>query len=307
MAATNAQNSLNQFALKLFNKLSAGKDANFFISPFSISTAMSMCLAGARHDTASQLKELLNVSHLDDNQILELNQSYLANVNNSLGKDIKINTANKIYPHKGFQIHQEFIDLLAKKFHSEIQQLNYSNGQESAQTINSWVAEQTKDKIKNLVSPNALNDLTRLVLVNAIYFKGNWLTQFKPDQTGKEDFHLSDGSVKKVDMMRLYNKKFKYMASPGGINADTLELPYEGETVAMTIILPHKTHNLAAVEKQLTVEVIQEVLTSRWGTSGAPKDPIHLQLPKFKLEHKEEVRINELLFFHSNINSINLN
>jgi serpin B len=288
MAAENTPNSLNRFALKLFNKMSAGKNENFFISPFSISTAMAMCLAGARNETSTQLKELLNVSHLTDEQILDLNQSYLENVNTSLGKDIKISTANKIYPHQGFQIHQEFIDLLTKKFHSEVQQMNYANANESALTINKWVAEKTSDKIKNLISPGVLNDLTRLVLVNAIYFKGNWLTQFKPDQTGKEDFHLNDGSVKKIDMMRLYNKKFKYLAGPSGINADTLELPYHGETVSMTIILPHKTHKLDAVEKQLTPEILQEVLEARWGTTG-PKDPINLQLPKFKLEHKEEV------------------
>jgi serpin B len=284
-----APSALNQFALKLYSQMSAGKAENFFISPFSISTAMAMCLAGARNETATQLKQLLNVADLSDNEILELNHSYVDTVSNSLGADIKISTANKIYPHAGFQIHQAFLDTLAKYFHSTAQPLDYKNGAEAAKTINSWVAEQTANKIQNLIDPSALNDLVRLVLVNAIYFKGNWLEPFKAQSTGKEPFNLSDGSVKEVDMMRMANKKFKHLSSPGGIKADTVELPYEGNTISMTIVLPQKGHSLSEVETQLTAQVLHEVLTAPYSSSGADKDPVILHVPKFKMEYKQEV------------------
>ena len=259
-----------------------------------------MCNAGARTETAKQLKELLNVSHLNDQQILELNHSYLNTVNNSLGQNIKINTANKIYPNQGFQINQDYVNLLAKHFQSEIQQLNYRNAQEAANIINKWVEQKTNDKIKDLIDPMIFNDLTRLVLVNAIYFKGDWLTKFQPQGTEKLDFHLGDGSIQKVDMMRLYNKKFKYIYRPHDILANTLELPYIGETIAMTIILPHEDTTLDVIEKQLTAELIYEVLSSNLGSSGEAKDPIHLQLPKFKLEHKQEV--NKFYIYSPSLN-----
>jgi len=165
------QIALNSFAHKLYNKLAAKKHENFFISPFSISTALSMCYAGAKNETAQQLKDLLVVSKLSDTEILDLNNKYLSNINENLGSDVTINTANKIYPNVGFEVKKDFLDLIAKNFHSDVQQLNYSQPGESAATINKWVAEKTHDKIKNLISPDSLNDLTRLVLINAIYSK----------------------------------------------------------------------------------------------------------------------------------------
>lgn len=175
-----------------------------------------MCYAGAKNETAQQLKDLLSLSSLSDEQILELNQKYLTNVNNNLGSDVIINTANKIYPNVGFDVKQTFLDVVAKHFHGEVQQLNYSNAGESAATINKWVAEKTREKIKDLVSADSLNDLTRLVLVNAIYFKGNWLNKFDSKLTEKKDFTDIDGKVSKVDMMHMNGKKHLFIWHPAG-------------------------------------------------------------------------------------------
>ena len=278
------QNPLNTFSLKLYNKMSAGKDANFFISPFSISSALAMCHAGAKAETAAQLKSLLNVNHLSDQQILDLNHSYVETINKSLGKNVKISTANKIYPHKKFQIHKNFVDALNKHFHSEVETVDYGNSAQAASTINKWVEDKTNNKIKNLIDQSALNDLTRLVLVNAIYFKGDWLKKFRVEATAKENFHLTNGTVVKVDMMKLNKEKFKYLYRPGAIMANTVELPYIGETIAMTIILPHEKYSLSSVETALNDDIIQEILTS-----NEPKQSVRLELPKFKLEHKEEL------------------
>ena len=120
------------------------KDENFFISPFSISTALAMCHAGAKKETAKQLKDLLHLSSLSDSEIVELNTKYLENVNKNLGGEVVISTANKIYPNVGFEMKKEFLQILAKSFQSEVEQLNYGNPAEAAKAINSWVANQTK-------------------------------------------------------------------------------------------------------------------------------------------------------------------
>ncbi|RNA44444.1 serpin peptidase clade B (ovalbumin) member 6, partial [Brachionus plicatilis] len=159
-------NSLNSFTHKLFIQINAGKDDNFFISPFSISTALVMCYAGAKCETASQLKDLLSLTNLDDEKILSLNQELISSVNNLSG-DVVIKTANKLYPKQSYEILSKYLSLVQKNFHADVESINYDNAEESANTINGWVSEQTNDKIRNLIDPNSINGLTRLILVNA--------------------------------------------------------------------------------------------------------------------------------------------
>ncbi|RNA27829.1 squamous cell carcinoma antigen 2 [Brachionus plicatilis] len=274
--------SLNSFTHKLFNQLNAGKDDNFFISPFSISTALAMCYAGAKCETASQLKDLLSLTNLDDEKILSLNQELISSVNNLSG-DVVIKTANKLYPKQSYEILSKYLSLVQKNFHADVESLNYDNAEESANTINRWVSEQTNDKIRNLIDPNSINGLTRLILVNAIYFKGNWDLKFDSNLTTEKDFHLTDGSTKKVQMMKS-NKKFRYIYKPAQIDADICELPYTGQNISMTIILPHQGHSLEQVEKQLNDSVLHQIMTLE-----IPREKINLQVPKFKLEFKTEL------------------
>lgn len=175
-----------------------------------------MCLVGARNETSQQLKDLLHVSKLSDEEIIAINSKYVTNINQNLGSNVIINTANKIYPQAGYEVKKDFLDVIAKSFHSGVQELDYSRASDAAQTINKWVAEQTHDKIKNLISPDALNALTRMVLVNAIYFKGNWLYKFDAAKTIKRDFHAINGTTSQVDMMHMSGKKFLFYWHPGG-------------------------------------------------------------------------------------------
>lgn len=132
---------------------------------------MSMCQAGARKNTESQLKKTLNYGNLSNNEIhkanLELHQHL-----NGLGGHVSLNVANKIFQRSSYKIHQEFIDLLKKFYNSDAQGLDFSNSSASAKVINDWVAAQTNGKIQNLVPESVINELTKLILVNAIYFKG---------------------------------------------------------------------------------------------------------------------------------------
>lgn len=275
---------LNEFAFKLYNHLSAGKSENFFISPYSISTALSMCLSGAAGETAAELKKVLALDSLTDAQILKLNGALINSIN-SENSSVTLNTANRIYPNQGYEIKKQFTDNLNTYFHSDIEQVDYSKAQESADKINSWVAEKTKEKIQNLVPAAALTPLTRLVLVNAIYFKGNWLNKFDSKLTAKEDFHLKDGSKKQVDMMQLTTKKFRYQDGfTDGLNASVCEFPYVGQSVAMTIILPAEGIDIDDVEKKLSHSRLQELLEA-----PVRNNKVFAYIPKFKLEHEAEL------------------
>ena len=150
---------------------------NIFYSPFSIAAALSMCLAGARDNTELQLKKVLNYGSLSNDQIHQAN-SDLQNHLNNLGGEISLNIANKIFQRNSYKIHEEFIDLLKKFYNSDAQALDFSNREASLKVINDWVAAQTNGKIQNLVPESVITDLTKLILVNAIYFKGKNFDKF---------------------------------------------------------------------------------------------------------------------------------
>lgn len=141
-----------------------------------------------------------------------------------------------------------------------------------------------KDKIKNLISPDSLNSLVRMVLVNAIYFKGKWLQEFDKKNTQKKIFNAIDGTTQNVDMMHLNGKKFPYYWHPGGIEANTCQFEYVGKKIALTIILPEPEKTLAQIEAQLTPEILNDILS----TQMSP-EKVNVQMPKFKLEYKTEL------------------
>jgi serpin B len=246
-----------------------------------------MCYVGARNETAKQLKSALHLESMSDADVLKLQEQLLTNVK-SIGSEghVALNTANKLYPNVGFEVNKEYMSSVQKNFHSEVEQVNYSQPEAAAKRINDWVAHQTHDKIQNIVPASALNDLVRMVLVNAIYFKGNWLYKFDKNDTYKEDFHLADGSTQKVDMMKLINKKFKLQTALDDMNATICEFPYFGNSVAMSIILPHQGISLEHVQKHLTLDRLQSILNNPIHTGK-----VFAYIPKFKLEFKSEVSL----------------
>lgn len=287
MSSQALTSSLNQFCFRLFNNLSKNKDENFFISPFSISTALTMAFAGANSETAEQLKKVLCLDKLSKEDIFKLNHEYLTLLHESLGDQVSLKIGNKIFQKENYQLHQEFNANLQKYFKSEAQLVDFNDAQKAAKEINDWVLSKTENKIKDLVSPGALDSLTRLVLVNAIYFKGNWQHNFKEKDTTKEDFFLKDGKTTvQVDMMKLTDKKFRYKRNPANLKACTCEFPYAGDSICMTIILPHEGVNIEEVEKELGEEALKEVLV-REPMPGPV--PIHAYIPKFKMKYDNEL------------------
>ena len=156
-----------------------------------------------------------------------------------------------------------------------------SDSSGSAATINSWVAEKTNDKVKEIVTADAIDDLTRLILVNAIYFKGDWLDKFDANLTDDADFHVSPSETVKVKMMFM-DKSF-FCGENDKLHCQAVELPYAGDTLSMVIILPdHRVTNLSEVEKKLTADDlvgVREKFKMR-------KEDVQLWLPRFSLDEK---------------------
>lgn len=286
MSALSQADIINGFALKLFNQLSTGKDANFFVSPFSIVIALSMVLNGARNDTLNQLKNILNMNSLSIPEINGLQHEYLSNLTRlikSKRNSVVLDSANKIYSKKEYQLKPEFVNDLLNYYSSQIEPMDFTKSEEAANEINEWIANKTNNKIKDLISPSLLNELTRIILVNAIYFKGNWLYPFNEKLTQKDDFEMRDGTTVQIDMMKLSQKRLLYKKNPAGLNASTCELPYAGNSISMTIILPDEGVNIEDVEKELDLKTLASVFEKD------ALESVNVYLPRFKLNYKADV------------------
>ncbi len=269
----------NTFALNLYHQL-ANQDGNLIYSPFSISLALGMTYTGARGETESQMANVLhfglgeNSTHPAFNA-LDLS---LAQRGQSTDKDqepMQLNIANAVWAEQTYPFQQEFLDTVAVNYGAGIRLADFISQYESVRKeINRWVEDQTKDKIKNLLAEGILNSRTRMVLVNAIYFKADWLTVFDPNNTYDAPFHLLDGSETQVKMMSegLYGIPY---ASGDGYQA--IELPYAGGTAAMTILVPDEGR-FAEFESTLDAAKLDEILSAMQPTS------IQLGLPKFQFE-----------------------
>lgn len=263
----------NAFALELYAKLKA-QEGNLFLSPYSISTALAMTYAGARGNTAAQMAKVLHFE-LEEARLHRAFQK-LINQLNAQGKKggYQLSVANALWGQKGYGFLKEFLDLTRKHYGAGLHELDFVGATEAARkTINAWVEKETKAKIKDLIKPGVLDTTTRLVLTNAIYFKGDWASKFKEERTRPEPFHLGSGKSVDVPLMR-QTEEFKYMEADG---FQALELPYVGEHLSMVVLLPEKCDGLPALEKSLTRENLDKWL------SQLRKQKVHVFVPKLKM------------------------
>jgi serpin B len=261
------------FALELYHALRKD-DGNLFLSPYSISTALAMTYGGARGDTALQMAETLHFC-LDQKQLHPAFARLRSELNAVQKKGgVQLHTANSLWPHKDYPFLKEYLALTKKFYGASIRSVDYKTASEKARTrINGWVEKETEDKIKDLIQPGVLTPLTRLVLVNAIYFKGNWARQFKKSLTHDAPFHLTPEKTIEAPFMT-QEGTFRY-GEDGGLQI--LELPYEGDDLAMLILLPRRVAGLAELEKVLTPENLNQWITH------LREQKIEVFVPKFKL------------------------
>ncbi|KAH8297230.1 hypothetical protein KR044_007637 [Drosophila immigrans] len=269
---------LATFSINVYSKLIAQKpNQNIIFSPFSIQSCAAMARLGAKGETAAQLDRGLGLISNNESEIAESFHNVLTAYENSS----TLHIANKIYIMTGFELQNEFSSLISKQFLSAVEPVNFAKNVEAAGKINSWVEQRTNNLIKNLVSPSALGQDSRLVLINAIHFKGNWVHQFPEHMTHNEPFHLNDADTIEVPMMNL-KKRFRY-ANLADLDATALELPYKDSDLSMLIVLPNSKTGLSQLEEKLRSTPLTQITGALYSTE------VIVKLPKFKSEFEVEL------------------
>ncbi|PKK34295.1 serpin B6 [Columba livia] len=275
------------FAVDLLRKLCENKSRqNLFFSPFSISSALSMILLGSKSNTKAQIAKVLSLNKAEDahNEY----QSLLSEINDSNTKYI-LRTANRLYGEKTFEFLSSFIELSEKFYHAGLEQTDFKHAwEDSRKQINGWVEEKTEGKIQNLLVEGILDSLTRLVLVNAIYFKGNWEKQFNKDRTVERPFQINKNETKPVQMM--FMKDRFNMTYIGDFQTKILELPYVGNELSMIILLPDTIQDGSTGLERLERELTYERLIDWINPEMMDCTEVRVSLPRFKLEEDYDLK-----------------
>ncbi|XP_008834889.1 leukocyte elastase inhibitor [Nannospalax galili] len=269
------------FALQLFQTLSENNTTgNIFISPFSISSAMAMVFLGTRGVTAAQLSKTFHFDAVED--IHSRFQNLNAEVSKR-GVSYILKLANRLYGEKTYHFLPEFLASTQKMYGADLASVDFQHASEDARkTINQWVKGQTEGKIPELLPSGVVDNMTKLVLVNAIYFKGKWEEKFMKEDTTNAPFRLNKKDTKTVKMM-FQKKKFPYGYIPE-LKCQVLEMPYQGKELSMVILLPDDIEDastgLKKIEEQLTLEKLRE-----WTKPESLETiDVNVTLPRFKLE-----------------------
>lgn len=262
----------NMLGFELFSNLSQGKQENAFFSPYSISSAFSILYEGARGTTQNEIQSVFHFIKEDKTR-----RDYAHQIISDLNKPSKnyiLSTANALWAQDKFPILAEYKDVTETYYLSKTESLDFeTKPEESRNTINRWVEEKTNDKIKDLLPQGSINEMTRAVITNAVYFLGNWTVQFDEKLTKEDDFKISEQETVKVPMMNI-EQNFNYASTN---DLQILQMSYKGDDLSMLVLLP-KDNDLPSLEKKLSVENLNE-----WKNNLAKKQ-VNVYLPKFKLE-----------------------
>jgi serpin B len=283
-----AAKATNELGVDLHRQLAAG-DGNLCISPYSINSALAMTFAGADGETRSEMARVL---HFPDGG--DVPASFLA-LQNSLeqmsaktgelvkeskkfggpSEPITLNIANRLFAQKGYSFREAFLSLIKQNFGGAFEPLDFvANPAAATQRINKWVADQTHDRIRDLIPSGALDKTTRLVLANALYLKAPWASEFSQSATQPEPFFVHGGAPVDVPMMRKTDKNFGYARREG---FTVVSLPYAGNDLQLIVLLPDDINGLRALESKLSADLLASC-------AKLQKRDVDLYLPKFKLE-----------------------
>ena len=269
----------NAFGLALYRQIRTEK-GNLFFSPSSIHTALAMTYAGARGNTAAEMAKTLRYGK--GKEFFAAYGKVLART--AAGKDAKyeFNVANALWLQHDKPFLKPFLALNAEHFGAGLFDVDFKRQFEAARgRINKWVEGKTKEKIKDLLPPGSLNPRTRMVLTNAIYFKGDWASQFKKTATRDMDFRVAPGRTVKVPMM-YQSGKFAYTAT-GEIRA--IKMPYKGDDLSMVVLLPRQPGDLTKFEASLTAKSLDAIIARL----RRPRKVL-TYFPRFKTEYKMKMK-----------------
>jgi serpin B len=270
----------NRFAFDLHTRL-ASQPGNRFFSPASLSIALAMTSSGARGDTAVEMAKVLHFPTTSDN-IHKALASFHKNLRDAgAASGCRLSLANRLWGQQGYEFLPEFLAITRESYGAELAQVDFAGQTDAArQQINTWVLEQTEGKIKDLLPPGVLTNLTRLVLTNAIYFKGNWSKPFPRSATRDDLFHVTSDKTTPVPLMSRQDD-LRYWAGEG---VKVLEIPYGKGDLTAVVLLPDEIDGLPAMEGNTTVEKLD-----RW-LAGLRKRKVHVFLPRFRLSSQFSLR-----------------
>ena len=268
------------FALDVYRQLSVMTPGdNIFVSPLSISAALAMTYLGARGDTASLMKNVLRLESLSDTDVHAAFGELLATLNEP-NAPYTLRTASRLFVSRQHNFLDDFVSATRKHYGAEAALYDFVSDPEGSRlAINKWVEEQTAEKIKNLLPAGFIDSLTAMVLVNAVYFKGDWATKFDSRGTHDSLFITNAKETVKVNMMFRHDKY--RLSVDSTLDCQVLRLPYVGDHLAMFVLLPRQLDGLESLEKSLTADRLHEALR---GASSARLVDVDVSLPKFRLE-----------------------
>jgi serpin B len=268
----------NAFAADLYGQLRK-QDGNLFFSPESISTALAMAYAGARGTTATEMAATLNFT-LPADRLHPAMGALLTNLN-AAHPGYQLRVADALWAEKDYTFLDDFLKLTKDDYSAGFKPMDFKTAPEAARaSINQWVEQQTENKIKDLIPAGAIKSDTGLVLTNAVYFKGDWQTQFSKTATQDEDFHLSATQTVKTPLMHLQTKLGYF----NGGTFQAVDIPYKSRELSMVVLLPNDVAGLPALEQSLTAANLQ-----KWLDGGWRSNKIILTLPKFKMTSEFEL------------------
>ncbi|MCE9532052.1 MAG: serpin family protein [Planctomycetes bacterium] len=267
----------NAFAFDLYAKVRT-KEGNLFFSPASMSTALAMTYAGARGTTADEMAKVMHFTLGQE----KLHPAFAALLKEMNGEEIapdkrgyQLSVANALWGQAGYPWKKDFLALTKENYKAGLTEVNFAASEAARQIINNWVEKETREKIKDLIPKDVLKPTTRLVLTNAIYFKGDWLAKFDKKETADKKFLLSADKSVEVPMM---HRKGSYGYFEND-EVQILEMPYKGKELSMLVLLPRKANGIGDLEKNLTFAKFAEL------TKFVPmRNEVDVTLPKFKIE-----------------------
>ncbi|KAG0425638.1 hypothetical protein HPB47_027191 [Ixodes persulcatus] len=275
----------NDLGMRLLPLLPSSPEENIFFSPYSLSIAMGMAYAGSGGETRQELHENLGYSRagLPEEQVLEAyarqTQRHLSDPSNTT-----VDVANTAAIHLALPLLNEYETILRNSFNADLQKVDFvENGQGAVDVINSWVKDKTHNKIESLFS-EPLDPLTRFVLLNAMYFKGTWKTEFQKRRTGQRSFF--NGGVTEAQVDTMIGKIRVRHNSFNDVGVDVAELPYRGGDYSMVILLPQEKTGVEALKMNLTAGLLKTIL------DRLVQRDVTVFLPKFKFESQYSLKEN---------------
>lgn len=280
--ALDVADSSDAFGWDLYQSIADAQDGNLFFSPFSITAALSMTYAGAAGETAEEMADVLYVSSDDESYHSGYGELIRTILPQPEDCAVELSIANRLFGQEGFPWLTPFLDITANDYGAPLEDIDFGADPEQARAyINDWVAEQTADRITDLLPPGILTADTVMVLTNAIYFKANWMEAFKESQTLDGVFSLADGSTVTTPLM--YRSGEANLARVGNVSA--LELPYDGGLQSMVVLLPDDTSALPELEAGLSNDFVDEVMDAMVAVPDA-----EVLLPRFSIDARVDLK-----------------